>query len=211
MIPSKEEWHKALVEKQGGKVQEKLSSATVLICGCGGLGSNIALMLARAGLKKLILVDFDKVEITNLHRQLYKPGQIGESKAEALVENLKEYAPYVEYEAHVEKVSPENIENLAKEADVVCEAFDKADAKAMLANAVLEKLPDKYYVSGSGMAGFKEANLIKTKKLSGKFYFCGDFQSDVNDGIGLISSRVTICAAHEAHAIIRILTGKFEV
>ena len=211
MIPSKEEWHKALVEKQGGEVQEKLSSATVLICGCGGLGSNIALMLARAGLKKLILVEFDKVEITNLHRQFYKPGQIGLAKSEALAENLKEYAPYVEYEPHVEKVTAENIETLSKEADVICEAFDKADAKAMLVNAVLEKIPEKYLVAASGMAGYKEANLIKTKKLSGKFYFCGDFQSDVNDGIGLISSRVTICAAHEAHAIIRILCGKFDV
>ncbi|MBR1721828.1 MAG: thiamine biosynthesis protein ThiF [Treponema sp.] len=211
MIPTKEEWYKALVEKQGEEVQKKLSSATVLVCGCGGLGSNIALMLARSGVKKLILVDFDKVEITNLHRQFYKPSQIGLAKAEALVENLREYAPYVEYESHVEKINPENILELAKDADVICEAFDKADAKAMLVNTVLEKLPQKYLVAASGMAGFKEANLIRTKKLSSKFYFCGDFESDVNDGIGLISSRVTICAAHEAHAIIRILTGKFEV
>ena len=210
MIPSKEEWYRALVEKQGKEVQEKLSSATVLICGCGGLGSNIALMLARAGLKKLILVDFDKVEITNLHRQLYKPGQIGESKAEALVENLKEYAPYVEYESHVERITADNIIEIAKEADVICEAFDKPEAKAELVNAVLEKMPEKFLTAASGMAGFESANLIKTKKISGKFYLCGYFSSDVNDGIGLISSRVMVCAAHEANAIIRILCNKFE-
>jgi len=210
MIPAKDEWYKALEEKQGAEVQQKLSQATIAICGCGGLGSNIALMLARAGVKKLILIDFDKVEITNLHRQFYKPTQIGKPKVEALVENLKEYAPYVEYEAYVAKVSPENISSLAKDADIVCEAFDKADAKAMLVNAVLEKLPQKYLVAASGMAGYKEANLIKTRKVSEKFYFCGDFSSDVNDGIGLISSRVMICAAHQAHAIIRILCRKFD-
>ena len=108
------------------------------------------------------------------------------------------------------KVSPENISSLAKDADIVCEAFDKADAKAMLVNAVLEKLPQKYLVAASGMAGYKEANLIKTRRVSEKFYFCGDFSSDVNDGIGLISSRVMICAAHQAHAIIRILCRKFD-
>ena len=208
MIPSKEEWHKALVEKQGKDVQASLSKATVLICGLGGLGSNIALMLARAGIGRLILVDFDRVEITNLHRQLYKPSQIGLPKAEALVENLREYAPYIDYESHVQKVTGENIALLAKDADIVCEAFDKAEAKAMLVNTILEQFPQKHLVAASGMAGFGEANLIRTRKISEKFYFCGDFTSDVNDGIGLISSRVTLCAAHEAHSIIRILCGK---
>jgi len=210
MIPSKDEWYKALEEKQGSEVQKKLSQATITICGCGGLGSNIALMLARAGVKKLILIDFDKVEITNLHRQFFKPTQIGLPKAEALAENLREYAPYVECECHVQKVTAENIVSLAKKADIVCEAFDKADAKAMLVNAVLEKLPQKYLVAASGMAGYKEANLIKTRKVSPKFYICGDFSSDVNDGTGLISSRVMLCAAHQAHAIIRILCEKFD-
>lgn len=210
MIPSKEEWRSALDSKQGIKVQETLSKATVAICGLGGLGSNVALMLARAGVKKLILADFDRVEITNLHRQHYKPEQIGEAKAEALVKNLKEYAPYVEYESHVERITADNIIAIAKEADVICEAFDKPEAKAELVNAVLEKMPEKFLTAASGMAGFESANLIKTKKISGKFYLCGDFSSDVNDGIGLISSRVMVCAAHEANAIIRILCNKFE-
>jgi len=210
MIPSREEWHKALVLKQGKAVQERLSKATVAVCGLGGLGSNVATCLARAGVKKLILTDFDNVDITNLHRQQYKAAQIGQPKAKALVENLKEIAPYVEYEAHVEKITEDNIVSIAKEANVVCESFDNPVAKAMLVNAVLEKMPEKYLVAASGMAGFESANKIKTKKISDKFYFCGDFESDVNDGIGLVSARVMVCAAHEAQAIIRILCGKFD-
>ncbi|MCR4823419.1 MAG: thiamine biosynthesis protein ThiF [Treponema sp.] len=208
MIPTFEEWQNALILKQGKEVQEKLSKSCVAICGAGGLGSNVALMLARAGIKKLILMDFDKVELTNLHRQHYKASQIGQAKAQALLENLKEIAPYVEYESHVVKITEENILPLVKDADLVCEAFDNPQAKAMLVNTILEKMPEKYLVAASGMAGFESANLIKTKKISRHFYLCGDNVSDINDGTGLIGSRVMLCAAHQAHAIIRILTGQ---
>ncbi len=211
MIPSRTEWQDALILKQGKENYEKISRATVAVCGLGGLGSNVAISLARAGVKKLILTDFDKVDVTNLHRQQYKADQVGEPKAEALVKNLREIAPYVEYESHVEKITEENIVSIASEADVICEAFDNPNAKAMIVNAVLEKMPEKYLVSASGMAGFESANMIRTRKVSDKFYLCGDTVSDVNDGIGLISSRVMACAAHEAHAIIRILTGRLDV
>ena len=77
MIPSKDEWIDALNERHGTQLQARFSSATVAICGLGGLGSNIAVALARAGIGKLILIDFDRVDITNLHRQQYKANQIG--------------------------------------------------------------------------------------------------------------------------------------
>ena len=98
MIPTKEEMRQALEKRQGKELQQHFFSATVAICGLGGLGSNIAISLARAGVGKLILIDFDKVDVTNLHRQQYKASQIGRYKTEALSENLKEIAPYVELE-----------------------------------------------------------------------------------------------------------------
>lgn len=210
-IPSKAEMLAALEKKQGTENQKKLSKATVAICGLGGLGSNIAISLARAGIGKLILIDFDRLDITNLHRQQYKANQLGLYKAQALVQNLLEIAPYVEYEPHVEKITAENAVPLLEKADVICEAFDNAEAKAMLVNTVLENFPQKYLVAASGMAGFAEANLIKTRKISSRFFLCGDGTSDVNDGIGLVSSRVMICAAHEAHAVIRIILDMKEV
>ncbi len=211
MIPTKEEWIKVLNEKHGEDVQKKLSAVTVAICGLGGLGSNIAVSLTRAGIGKLILIDFDRVDISNLQRQQYRMDQIGAYKTSALSENLMLINPYTELCAHTVRVTEDNMEELLREADIVCEAFDKAEAKAMLTNYVLENMPDKYLVAGSGMAGFDSANLVKTRRVAKRFYLCGDGVSDVNDNIGLVSSRVMLCAAHEAHAIIRIIAEKFEI
>ncbi len=211
LIPTKEEWMGALEKRHGAELQKALSAASVAICGLGGLGSHIALFLARTGIGKLILIDFDKVDITNLHRQQYKAVQIGEYKTKALAENLKEIAPYVEAEMHIERITEENAGSLLKEADIICEAFDDAAEKAMLANIVLEKMPDKYLVAASGMAGLESANAIKTRRTAERFYLCGDGVSDVSDGIGLVSPRVALCAAHQAHTVVRILSGKLDV
>jgi sulfur carrier protein ThiS adenylyltransferase len=211
LIPTKEEWNKALIERHGEDVQKKFSSATVAICGLGGLGSNIAVCLARAGIGKLILIDFDKVDITNLHRQQYRADQIGRYKTEALRENLKEIAPYIALEVHTVRITEDNAVKLLLDADIICEAFDNAETKAMLTNLVPEKMSDKFLVAASGMAGMGSANVIKTRKITSKFYLCGDEQSDVQTEGSLISSRVMLCAAHQAHAILRILAEQFEL
>ena len=210
MIPTKEEWIKALTERHGNELQQAFSTAVVAICGLGGLGSNIAIALARAGIGKLIFIDFDRVDITNLHSQQYKADQIGMYKTDALADNLREIAPYIELEAHTERITEENAVTLLKDADIICEAFDDAECKAMLTNTVLTELRDKYLVAASGMAGLYDANRIKTRKVTSKFYLCGDEKSDVVDGLGLVSSRVMVCAAHQAHTVLRILANNFE-
>ena len=210
LFPAKEKWYEALSQRHGEEIQKKFSSATVAICGLGGLGSNIAVALARAGIGKLILIDFDRVDITNLHRQQYKACQIGTFKTAALSENLKEIAPYVDLETHTVRISEDNAAELLKSANIICEAFDKAEAKAMLVNLVLETMGDKYLIAASGMAGLGSANTIQTRKITNKFYLCGDEISDVQDDIGLVSSRVMLCAAHQAHAVLRILANRFD-
>ena len=112
--------------------------------------------------------------------------------------------------AHTERVTEDNFEKLLGEADIICEAFDDAEAKAMLVNGVLEKMQDKYLIAASGMAGLGSANAIKTRKITGHFYLCGDNVSDAADDIGLVSSRVMICAAHQAHMVLRILAEEQE-
>ena len=211
MIPSKKDWADALIDRHGTTLHERFSSATVAICGLGGLGSNIAIALARAGIGKLLLIDFDRVDITNLHRQQYKANQIGCYKADALAENLSEIAPYTEIQAVTAKITEENFTDLLKDVDIVCEAFDKAESKAMLVNGVLEQLPDCYLVAASGMAGMGTPNTIRTRKITKRFYLCGDGESDVADTIGLVAPRVMLCAAHQAHTVLRILTGEYEV
>ena len=211
MIPSKEEWIKALNDRHGIEFQEKISSTTVAVCGLGGLGSNIAIALARASIGKLILIDFDKVDITNLHRQQYKANQIGMCKTEALQNNLKEINPYLETKIHTICLDESNAKDVLADADIICEAFDNAEAKANIVNFVLSEMPDKYIVAASGMAGLDSANAIKTRKVSKRFYLCGDEVSDVKDGIGLVSSRVMLCAAHQAHTVLRIIANEFDV
>ena len=211
MMPSKEDWIKALSDRHGADLQNRISSTTVGICGLGGLGSNIAISLARAGVGKLILIDFDRVDITNLHRQQYKANQIGMYKTEALKDNLMEINPYIEVKIHTVRVTIENAKELLKDCGIICESFDDAECKAMLTNLVLEEMPDKYIVAASGMAGLGTANSIHTRKVTKRFYLCGDEISDASDGIGLVSSRVMLCAAHQAHMVLRLIANEFEV
>ena len=211
MIPSEKEWTEALIARHGRELHRRFSGAVVAVCGLGGLGSNIAVALARAGVGSLRLIDHDRVDITNLHRQQYKASQLGLYKADALAENLREIAPYTKLEISRARITEDNLHELLKDADIVCEAFDSAEAKAMLVNGVLEKLPRAYLVAASGMAGMGTANSIRTRKITGRFYLCGDEVSDISEGMGLVAPRVMLCAAHQAHTALRILAGEYEV
>ena len=209
-IPTEAEIRQVLEKRHTKEVQDALSGARVAICGLGGLGSNIAVALTRAGVGRLILIDFDKVDISNLHRQQYQADQIGLYKTEALTETLKRIAPYVEIVSHSVRMTEENFQELLQDADIICEAFDDAEAKAMLVNGVLEKLHTKYLIAASGMAGLGSANSIKTRRVMERFYLCGDGVSDVGDDIGLVAPRVMLCAAHQAQMVLRILSGNLE-
>ena len=211
MIPTKEEMYAALEERHGKELQKKLSDASVAVCGLGGLGSNIAISLARAGVGKLHVIDFDKVDISNLNRQQYFPEQLGMYKSDALYDTLKRIAPYCYIRKDCVKITEGNIPQLLADDEIIVEAFDRAEQKAMLVNCVLEAMPEKYLVAGSGMAGLAPSNTITTKRVTKRFYICGDGVSDVNDGMGLVSSRVLICAGHQAHAVIRIIAGEFNI
>lgn len=211
MLPTRDEWNAALELRHGKNLQQKFANATVAVCGLGGLGSNISISLARAGIGRLILIDFDRVDITNLHRQQYKAAQIGRLKTEALAENLREIAPYIKIDPITAKITDENLVRLLHDADIICEAFDNPVAKAMLCNGVLENLPDKFLIAASGMAGMGTPNSIKTRKITEHFYLCGDGTSDVADSIGLAAPRVMLCAAHQAQTVLRIIAGEYEI
>ena len=209
-LPTKADWLTALEKRQGKELVKKLQDSSVVICGLGGLGSNIALTLARAGVGKLCLIDFDKVDLANLNRQQYTFSQIGMFKADALKENIRAISPYTEIITHNVRIDDGNIQQLVRDYDIVCEAFDKAENKAMLVNTVLERFPEKYLVSGSGMAGLNSANDMKTRKITNRFYLCGDGVSDISDNDEILLSRVLVCASHQAHTIIRIIAGEFD-
>lgn len=207
---TQEQLHAALVARHGADIQQRLDRAAVGIAGLGGLGSNIAVHLTRLGVGRLVLVDFDTVEVSNLNRQHYTMKDIGVPKTLALLEQLEEINPYLQYEPHTERIIPANAASLFAGCDVVCEAFDRAEQKAMLIETLLERLPDTPIVSGSGMAGYGSANLMCTERRFGRLYVCGDGTSDIADGVGLMAPRVAVCAAQQATMVLRLLLGHTE-
>ncbi len=210
MTPDRETFFAALVSRHGADRQPKFSAARVAVCGLGGLGSNIAIALARAGVGHLHLIDFDRVEPSNLNRQQYFASQVGMPKAEALRDNIAAINPYCAVVAETLRIGPDNVRELLADDDIVCEAFDRAEAKAMLVSGVMEAFPEKPVVAASGMAGLGSANAIRTKRVSKRLWVCGDFVADVDDGQGLYGARVLVCAAHQATAVLRILAGEEE-
>ena len=207
-IPSPEEFECLMMARHTPGIHQKIRKSVVGIAGLGGLGSAVAIALARIGVGRLILVDFDVVEPSNLNRQQYFIHQIGMPKVEALQENLSKINPYVRVQTYNEKLDRKNVEKIFEEAEVVVEAFDRADEKAMLINTVSEKMPDKYIVAASGVAGYGENNEIKTVRFSSRIFIVGDHKTAAQPGVGLMAPRVGIVAHHQANVVLRVLLGE---
>ena len=196
-----------LLKRNVKGISEKLKKAKVCILGLGGLGSNVAVLLARSGIGYLKLVDFDIVEASNLNRQQYRISHIGIKKTEAMKSIIKEINPFVEIETLDIKVDRENIYSIVGDIEIVVEAFDRAETKAMTLEELLAK-KNKIVVSASGMAGLGSANEIITRKVRDNFYLIGDNYSDYEEYSGIMSTRVMICAAHQANIVLRIILGE---
>ena len=203
--PSPAEFECLMMARHTPGVHARVKEAVVGIAGLGGLGSVVAVALARVGVGTLILVDFDVVEPSNLNRQQYFVHQIGMPKAEALRENLSKVNPYVKIRIHNEKLDPTNMERIFRDARVVVEAFDRADQKAMLINTLSEKMPETYLVAASGVAGYGDNNQIQTIRFSSRIFIVGDQRTAAQPGVGLMAPRVGIAGHHQANAVLRIL------
>lgn len=188
----------------------KLKKAKVCILGLGGLGSNVAVLLARAGIGKLKLIDFDKVELSNLNRQQYRISHMGMNKTEALTQIIKEVNPFVEIETLNIEVTEKNIHSIIKDFQIIIEAFDNAKSKAMLVQEILSSNSNKIVISASGMAGLGSSNEIKTKKIRKDLYLIGDTYSDYEEFSGIMSSRVMICASHQANIVLKLILEQEE-
>lgn len=206
--PSAEEFECFMMARHTPGIHQRIKKSVVGIAGLGGLGSSIAIALARVGVGRLILVDFDVVEPSNLNRQQYFVHQIGMPKAEALRKNIAAINPYVKVQTYSERLDRNNGERIFREAEVVVEAFDRAEEKAMLINIVSEKMPDKYIVAASGVAGYGDSNEIKTIRFSSKIFIVGDQKTAAEPGVGLMAPRVGIAAHHQANTVLRILLGE---
>lgn len=203
---TREDLERELKNRSGSVAVKKLQQAQVAVVGLGGLGSNIAILLTRMGVGHLHLIDFDRVDVSNLNRQQYFLEQVGLFKTEALAETLRKINPHVELELSCVQVDEANLAELLAKETIICEALDKAEAKAMLVNGVLSNFMDKIVVATSGMAGLGEGNLIQARRISKNLYLCGDGMSDC-DSESLYAARVALCAAQQAHLVQRIILG----
>ena len=188
-------------------IAKKLKKAKVCILGLGGLGSNVAVLLARSGIGYLKLIDFDVVEASNLNRQQYRISHIGIKKTEAIKTIIKEINPFVEIDTLDIKVDRENILSVVEDIEIVVEAFDRAETKAMAIEELLTN-KNKIVISASGMAGLGSANEIITRKIRDNFYLIGDSYSDYEEYSGIMSTRVMLCAAHQANVVLRLILGE---
>ena len=204
-LPPKAALEAMMCARHTPHVHEKVKKGHVAIAGLGGLGSNVAIYLARIGVGTLHLIDFDTVDASNLNRQMYRVCDLGKLKTEALTSEIRDINPFITIQTDTVRVTEQNSVALFANDDIICEAFDNPDAKTMLTHTILEQCPDKYLVAASGMAGYGNSNAIVTKKITDHFYICGDRTSSAQPGRGLMAPRVAICAAHEANAILELM------
>jgi len=186
----------------------EIKNAVIGIAGLGGLGSNVAVALARLGAGKLIIADFDIVEEGNLTRQQYFLDQVGRPKVTATVENLGRINPDIDIKTHRVRLTPENIPQIFAEADVIAECFDLPDQKQMLVETVLTRMQRPLIVSVSGVAGYGNSNAIKTTRISKRLILVGDGITVARPGTRLTASRVGIAAYHQANAIVELVINE---
>ncbi len=207
-VPAEADLEALMAARHTPGVHAILKRSCVGIAGAGGLGSAIAIALARIGVGRLIIVDFDVVEPSNLNRQQYFVDQLGLPKVAALKENLTRINPYVRVDVTQVRLTPENVPILFADAQVLIEAFDAADQKAMLVESYGRACPGRPMVVASGLAGHGSSNSVVTRKLGPNLYVVGDLTTGAQPGTGLMAPRVGIAAHHQANAALRLLLGE---
>jgi len=178
----------------------RLQQARIGIAGAGGLGSNCAHILVRAGFRRFVLVDFDRVEASNLNRQFFFPDQVGLPKVEALAANLLRINPDLELELHETAITSENVRPLFAGCDGVLECVDDPSVKKLLAEAMVPSAA--LFVAASGIAGCGDADRIQTRRLRDNFFLVGDELTAACPGTPPLAPLVALAAAKQADVVL---------
>ncbi len=203
-IPDAEEMKQLIISRHSPKVHEKIQNKCVGIAGAGGLGSSLAIALARLSVGKLVIADFDVVEPSNLNRQQYFIDQIGLFKVDALKANLGKINPFLDVDPINRKLDESNLGATFKECDVIAECFDNPESKSIIVEFVLSKF-NKPIVAVSGIAGFENAHELKCRNLMKNLYVIGDGLTAAAPGMGLMAPKVGIAAHMQANKILELL------
>jgi len=204
-VPVREELEALMAARHTPGVHERMRCSRVGVAGLGGLGSAVALALARMGVGELVLADFDVVEPSNLNRQHYTVEDIGHAKTDAMSRRLARVNPAVRVVAHRAVLDESNIPALFHDVDVLVECLDRAEAKALLIRTAAGSLPGAYVVGASGVAGYGEGNRIGVVRLGARVFMVGDLLTAAEPGRGLMAPRVGIAAHHQANLVVSLL------
>lgn len=191
------------------EITQKLKRSSVGIAGAGGLGSNVAMALARSGVGRILIVDFDEVEESNLNRQQYFLEQVGTMKTEALADNITAATSGCEVDIVNEKLMPGKMYEPFADVDVVVEALDAAETKARFVEEVLINLPDKPLVAASGVAGIGGGDRIVTRR-SGNLSLVQDPEAKSSEDDVLLAPKVGLMAHWQANLVLEALTEELE-
>tara|TARA_Y100001970_G_scaffold254843_1_gene330997 strand:- start:531 stop:1256 length:726 start_codon:yes stop_codon:yes gene_type:complete len=206
-----------ILNEVGPEGQEKLNNASVLVIGVGGLGSSVIQYLSAAGVGKIGIVDYDKVELSNLNRQLiYKESDLGKSKVEIAKNYISELNSSTEIEIFEMRINEKNLPNIIGDYDILADCTDSLESRLSI-NDVCTRFKKKWVVSAVGgffgqIASFNSEdddlnNLNKTYRDLMKHRA---FEEDTCDNIGTIGSVVGAVGAMQATEIIKLIIGNKE-
>lgn len=204
-IPSKEELEYQLISRQGLKEYNILKNSSVAVCGLGGLGSNAAISLARTGVGKIKLIDYDIVEPSNINRQCYFLEHIGMFKTDALKQIINKISPYVDVEISNIYLNEENIVSEVSGFQVILECFDNVLSKMMLIEKCVNNMNGSMVIGASGVAGYYNTDMITRKTLGKNCIIIGDFEHEAGVNQGLYAPRVATAANMQANEAVRYL------
>ncbi len=204
-IPTPEEMDTLLSARHTPGIQHRIRKSCIAILGLGGLGSTVAGAMAKIGIGKMLISDYDVIEPSNLNRQHYFVDQIGMMKTRALRDNLLRMNPSLSLQLIEKRLTESDLAGLFRHVDVLIECFDDPAMKAATLRSVLTQMPNIDYVGSSGMAGYGENNSIITRMIRPGIYIVGDETSAAQPGQGLMAPRVGIAAHHQANQALRLL------
>ncbi len=204
-VPSSKELEVLMAARHTPGVHKRMKKSIIGIAGLGGLGSTAAISLARMGIGRFILADYDIVEPSNLNRQQYNTEHIGTYKTEAIKGIISKINPNVQVEIHKVVLNQENIPEIFKQADIILECFDKSEEKQMIVEAVTEFMPEKFLIGVSGIAGYGRGDEIRIRRLGKNLIIVGDLKSASEPGRGLMAPRVGIAANLQADTAVSLL------
>ncbi len=192
----------------GKEALERLQAVRIGIAGAGGLGSNCAANLVRSGFKQFVIVDFDRVEHSNLNRQFFFCAQAGKPKVEMLRENLLAINPDLDLTIHSKKIDAGNLNDFFSQCQVIVEAFDVPECKKMIVERYMHS--EKLLVAASGISGWGQSDRIKTRRIRENFFIIGDMVSETSRECPAMSPVVNIAAAKQADVVLSHYLARVE-